>query len=282
MMAANQGQSGPIRIDGVAVGVHLAPNGVGQHSMGIDWLLRRIGAVDADAYGLREFDGHVVRSMPEWTRRDVSHEERLSLDVGPRPKRFSSTSSILCVEGSVEHALGETVRYSPNSVVTGAWDDSSFAVRGWDDEGRRIVDMLQEALETLDVAVWVSGDIDFGHGHFCVVRRSTLPDATVRAFDDDVAASRRLHDAAAATGIHERLAGIGPMTPLGRMRSYYALSPAWIDAETARRSLHPVKFFLNPAEQDRNNFGWFTVEELDQWIAGQGPIPKNPRKGKRP
>jgi hypothetical protein len=282
MMAANQGQSGPIVIDGETIGVHLAPNSVGQHAMGIDRLLRRMGADSADAHGIRSFDGYVSTSVPEWTRDDLSHDEKLWLDVGPKPRKLKSTSAVLCVEGGIQHAVGETARYSPLSVVTGAWDDSSFAVRGWDDAGRRIVDLVQEGLETRDLVIWVSGDIDMGHGHLCIARRSLVPAAMVARFDEDVAEQRRLHAAADATGIAERLAQIGPQTPFGRMRAYHALAPAWIDAETAQRSIHPVRFFLNPTEQDRNNFGWFTVEELDQWIIGQGPIPKNPKEGKRP
>lgn len=281
MMAANQGQSGPMRVDGETIGVHLAPNAVGQHGMGIEWLLRRLGAAEPDEHGLRTFDGHVSTAVPDWSRRDLSHDEKLYLDVGPKPLKLKSVSTVLCVEGGMEHAVGVTERYSPHSVVTGAWDDSSFAVRGWDDEGRRIVDLLQEAVETRDVATWVSGDIDFGHGHLCIARRSTTPAFLVRRFDEEVAATRRLQDAAAATGIAGRLEQIGPLTPFGRMRPYHALSPAWIDAETARRSAHPVKFFLNPTQQDINNFGWFTVEDLDQWILGLGPVPKDADQRKR-
>lgn len=282
MMAANQGQSGPMTIDGEIIGVHLAPDSVGQHSMGIERLLRHMGAASADAHGIRTFDEYVSTSVPEWARDDLAHDEKLWLDVGPKPRRLKSTSAVLCVEGHLAHAVEETVRYSPESVVTGAWDDSSFAVRGWDDAGRRIVDLLQEGLETCDLVVWVSGDIKFGHGHLCIARRSLVPAGMARGFDDDVAEQRRLHAAADATGIVDRLAGIGPLTPFGRMRPYHALAPAWIDPETAKRSAHQVRFFLNPVEQDRNNFGWFTVEELDEWIAGQGPIPKNSNEGKRP
>jgi hypothetical protein len=32
-------------------------------------------------------------------------------------------------------------------------------------------------------------------------------------------------------------------------------------------------YFLNPMRQQENNFGWFTVEELEQWMEGKGPIP---------
>jgi hypothetical protein len=53
---------------------------------------------------------------------------------------------------------------------------------------------------------------------------------------------------------------------------YYALSPSWLKSD--RESKHPVMFWLNPMDQQDNNYGWFTVEELEQWIQGKGPIPK--------
>ena len=53
-------------------------------------------------------------------------------------------------------------------------------------------------------------------------------------------------------------------------RAYLCLSPQWISGD--RKSQHPVMYWLNPADQDKNNAGWFTVEELDQWIAGTGPV----------
>lgn len=281
MMAANQQKTAPIVLEGTTVGVHLAPNYVGQHAMGVDWLLRRLGAGAKDEYDLRLFDGHVSTSVPEWSRADLEHEEKLYLDVGDRPKKLRSTSSVLCVEGNIEHATNECRRYSPLSLVTGAWDDSSFAVRGYGDEGRKIVDLVQEGVETCDLVVWVTSEIDLGHGHLCIARRSLVPDAMVEKFDAEIAEYRRLFDAAAATGIARRLEAIGPLSPLGRLRPYHALSPAWIRPHDECVSAHPVRFFLNPTEQGANNFGWFTVEQLDEWIEGRGPIPKNPKEGKR-
>jgi hypothetical protein len=282
MMAANQQHTGPIVVDGTTVGVHLAPNSVGQHAMGIDWLLRRIGAGPKDEYDLRTFDGHVAMSVPRWSRADLEHDEKLYLDVGPKPKKIHSTSSVLCVEGHVEHAASECRRYSPLSVITGAWDDSSFAVRGYGEDGRKVVDLVQEGIETRDLVIWLTSDMDLGHGHLCIARRSLVPEALVHGYDEEIAGYRLLFAAAAATGIAKRLEAIGPLSALGRLRPYYALSPAWICPGDECTSAHPVRFFLNPTDQGSNNFGWFTVEELDEWIAGRGPVPKNPKEGKRP
>ena len=62
-----------------------------------------------------------------------------------------------------------------------------------------------------------------------------------------------------ATGIEEVLKAAG--------KKWYALSPGWRD----KRKQH-VDFFLNPCEQERYDFGWFTVEELRQWARDEGPV----------
>ena len=87
--------------------------------------------------------------------------------------------------------------------------------------------------------------------------------AEMLARDED---ARRLQTTAEKTGIAKKLkkAGLG----------WYALKPAWRDffKDPVYRSKYKVIFFLNPEEQDKYNSGWFTVEELLQWIKGKGPV----------
>ena len=59
--------------------------------------------------------------------------------------------------------------------------------------------------------------------------------------------------------------------------SWYALKPAWRDffEDPVYQSEYKVIFFLNPEGQNKYNSGWFTVEELLQWIKGKGPVIRN-------
>jgi len=59
------------------------------------------------------------------------------------------------------------------------------------------------------------------------------------------------------------------------------MSPYWVGAfqslagrtgKPTDDTEHPVIFFLNPKDQVNNNHGWFTVEDLDKWISGTGPV----------
>jgi hypothetical protein len=82
--------------------------------------------------------------------------------------------------------------------------------------------------------------------------------------------ARQLQTAAEKTGIAKKLkkkAGL----------SWYALKPAWRDffEDPVYQSEYKVIFFLNPEGQNKYNSGWFTVEELLQWIKGKGPVIRN-------
>src|SRR3546814_19195425 len=82
-------------------------------------------------------------------------------------------------------------------------------------------------------------------------------------------------DLAEATGIKEKIDALPVHYGSLAMKRYFALCPKWTSPGLieGRTTAHPVIFFLNPAQQDKNNHGWYTVEELEQWLDGKGPVP---------
>ena len=52
-------------------------------------------------------------------------------------------------------------------------------------------------------------------------------------------------------------------------KEYHALRPAWKDDKKT-----VVHFWLNPYDQQKYNHGWYSVEELKDWINEKGPIIK--------
>lgn len=59
------------------------------------------------------------------------------------------------------------------------------------------------------------------------------------------------------SGIEKRLKAAG--------KGWYALTPD-------EQSDGSLRFYLNPTEQHINAYGWFTIEDLDDWIRGKGPV----------
>lgn len=144
-----------------------------------------------------------------------------------------------------------------------AWgsDDFGIAVR-LDTEGSDLIPELLEAFRARDVLIFQSGPSNpFGGSGLCIVIKSRVPDDWMDEARKQDIKWLDLQEAAEKTGIEKKLkkAGLG----------WYALIPNWDDQEAGT-----VKFFLNPHDQQANNFGWFTVADLKSWTKGEGPIPK--------
>jgi len=151
-----------------------------------------------------------------------------------------------------------------------AWDEQSFGIRvknEWDlPLGATILGQLYEAFIKHDVMICLGGQRNpFAGTGLIIAIRSRIPEeglAKMKAVDND---SLDLVKAAEATGVREKLKAAE--------KHFYALSPRWKPTDEDFETEHPVIFWLNPMEQHENNFGWFTVEQLLEWIDGKGPIP---------
>lgn len=163
-------------------------------------------------------------------------------------------------------------KHNPKSkqITIAAWSGQDFGVRTQNriiPEGRFNLGQIYEALQKKDALIFLAGAGNpfSNRGLYITIRSRMSPEMLeqMRTADEG---SLNLSAAAAATGIRARVDAAG--------KRYYALSPRFVHEAEKEKTVHPVIFWLNPTEQGTVNFGWFTVEELDQWIAGTGPIPK--------
>ena len=149
--------------------------------------------------------------------------------------------------------------YNPErEELIGYWGENDFAVLM---EDKSIVEEFVEAFSRKDIAVWVGASGPFRNGGLIIAIASRLPNDFVQEMTDADLDTIELQKAAARTGIHKLLKEAD--------QKYLALSPRWTD-----ESKTEVKFWLNPYDQTNNNFGWYTVEDLEAWVNGEGPIPK--------
>ena len=151
--------------------------------------------------------------------------------------------------------------------LAAAWDSAGFCVRATEPAARGFLRDLHASFLEGDVAVGLGRKRPFGNSPLTLVIVSRVPEAVVRKVEEDDLEAERLKAAADATGVVERLRAAG--------RTWYALSPRWTFDKSADRTGHPVMFWLNPMDQRANNHGWFTVEELDGWARGEGPVVKD-------
>lgn len=168
-----------------------------------------------------------------------------------------------------------------NEETVAAWDEEGFLIRTKTEQGK--LKELYEALKNGNAAVWLGGGkfLENAGLNVCIIDK--VPAHLKELMQNSDEDSRKLKEEAEKTGIKKKIDEKNDAwrkykeVECGRTvyeqppHGYYALSPAWINV--TRKSKHKVMFWLNPANQGKNNYGWFTVEELELWLQNKGPIP---------
>lgn len=165
----------------------------------------------------------------------------------------------------------ELRRFDKTIPLTCAWDESTFAVVAWGEKDKKNVRKLWDAFQRKDVAFWPNIGVFHLGGGLIFAIPSMVPAEDKQTMLDSDLDNKKLIEASKKTGIEEKVTEAG--------RRFFALSPKWAkyfkDPDYASKTKHEVIYWLNPMDQHVNNHGWFTVEELEQWIEGKGPIPKS-------
>ena len=150
--------------------------------------------------------------------------------------------------------------------IGGAWDGNGFGVVVPKENQKYCARILEikQAIENCDVAVFLGGGGVFENSGLNVAISSRIPKENIKMWEDGDQKNAKLYKDADETGIKKKLEDAN--------LKYYALSPSRPGKNM--KTKHKVVFWLNPRDQESVNYGMFTVENLEQWIKGEGPIPK--------
>lgn len=213
----------------------------------------------------------------EWGIKELSYAFSLNskaphglprLKINSLPEKYGFDKKALRVAFPLDdlYIAKQTKVYEGQDIGT-AWSERDFSV-AFDKKHKQYAKELNEAFERKDIAfMFMGAGGPFRNRGLCLMIASRLPQEMIDRLCDQDLEAERLQAADEATGIKQRLREAG--------KQYFALSPRFIDEgkQQERKTVHPVIYWLNPCDQDRNNHGWFTVEELDEWIEGKGPVP---------
>jgi len=258
--------------DGVAYAVHLKADFVAEHEQGIGGLHHWIGAVDESIDGIGRY------SMKK-DDRTLSRAEKLT-------SLFTKTIRITLPDGKPlsrklvglrfgsEDEAGKPSSWlirSPDVELSGAWDNRSFEIIGYTPEATQFIMELHSAILSGDFSLHIGRTGNpFDNGGLNISIASRIPEEQLLAVKEAHEGRRRLEDAAKATGIEDRVRARSQEVR-GNEFNYFALSPRWRGTDETSVSEHPVKFWLNPIGRQAKS-GWYTVEELDAWLEGHGPV----------
>lgn len=256
------------RLQGIALGFDFAA----EHEWGIKKLKEAFGIPDTKfPQGIKD---RQIRTLPEdlMIYREFSqkpeHDKRKKAETfGMLAYAYMGSWSKHPAENLKEATMRQAKPYDAWSkeeaqTLGAAWDESSFGIVVRERDLPKLRE-LKEAFEHHDIAIAPGKQRGFDRSHgltFVIVSR--LESEIFEKVLEADKAHQRLEEAADATGIIKRLKAA--------KKDYFACSPRWKNSD---ETTGEVVFWLNPMHQKDNNFGWFTVQDLDDWIAGIGRIP---------
>lgn len=278
-----------LEVDGQVIGVLLAADYTAEHEMGIRPLLASLSIDDQGMF----LDGRSMQRGESDYYTIVKFDKTSTYYLeGKKPIKTKEKVIALVHRDGFGNELSTAkmhgVRYKLDTDIAGAWDDREFFIAGWTDKGKQAVEMIAEGMKIGDLSIWTggAGGNPFSRNGLVIVRTSMVPEEQREQMRVADQARIDLTAAAQATGIIAKLDKFNQPAEANRPgdrltfrekpRGYYALAPQMISAEemVKRGTKHNVTFFLNPHSQTKYNHGWYTVEELEQWIKGKGPVIK--------
>lgn len=171
----------------------------------------------------------------------------------------------------------------PRKYMCCAWDSRSFGIVVALKKNRKRLRKIYDALMNIDAVIGLSSPIMLNNSGLVISIASKIPDIVaqdIKKRDED---QNKLKIASDDIGIVKRLEDICKADREAHGNSYYypkcgvyACSPKWAKdvAGALSNTKYDVVYWLNPRDQQKNNSGWFTVENLEAWIDNKGPIPK--------
>lgn len=255
-------QTAPIEHNGRVIGLNLGFDFAAEHEWGFKWAARHLGRPaepTAELFGVGARTTTTV--SPDFLIEILEHGDDLWLRGQPAWYARHGTLADDLKPGKGSHNMRSLVAALAHQPMVAGWDaDTGFCVGGKSAEARAAIQVAHQALVGGRCFILQSGGI-FGAGGLKLIDADLIPsevDERLRAAD---LSNLRLKEAVEASGIRARLEAAG--------RRYFALSPRWEDEAAGT-----FRFWLNPMEQDRNNYGWFSLADLEAWADGEGPIPK--------
>lgn len=263
--------------DGDVAGVCLGYDRCAEHEFGISPLQVALGIEQHDLLGV---ESRQIKTLPE---RGIAFKKAIKRFTVDRKRHSVPYATLLVtarpmqsddeINESLELSKYEfSARSYTKRLVDDQTDERHSILAAWGDRGFRVCAVgeapaarLQEIYDALlakDLCITLRGFGPFGGSGLCLVITSRISDETRAQVLADDMDHRRLIEKAKSYGLEEQIKAAG----LG----FFALSPEWANHERTE-----VRFWLNPWQQDKHNYGWFTPEEILAWTRGEGPVMMN-------
>ena len=165
-------------------------------------------------------------------------------------------------EKEIKNYVPKLLRHEEDEIAA-AWDENGFAITVHKTQ-KHLLEAIMKAMEESNLAMGIGVSHAFKNGGLKLMLVSAISEADKASIKESHEDANRLQKAAEKTGIVQFLRDKG--------KRWFALTPRWKSEN--KKSQYDVMFWLNPSSS-AHNYGWFTVEELQEWGDDKGPCMKN-------
>jgi hypothetical protein len=244
--------------NGELIGMTLGADYCAEHEWGIK-TTRSVFGCDDNAVGI---DRYRITQLPArfaWLETARKNKAGFIFDRYELPSTYDGLVKVMRSYPKEKHKENE---------FESAWSDGDFGVLSTDKSAIKHLRTIYEAIVNKNAIIMLGGGGVFQNAGLVIAIADKIPEATKTMWKEEHEAKIALTAEFKATGIEEKLRAAG--------KRWFALSPS-IFPNGFRNEHHNIServmlVFLNPQEQQKHNYGWFTIQELEQWANNEGPV----------
>lgn len=263
--------------DGFQVGISLGYDYCAEHECDISGIKESFGISEPtrECMGLKARTATLVpntllfleKKLKKTKNLPEAHYAVLAMDETAIQKQWD-------IEDRPTHFF-KNIRHKPfvNNLYV-EWGSTGFVIYVQKTENVGFLQQIHQAILAKDVCIGLGANSNpFARGGLNLL----IPSRLDKSFDEKTTEGDkeyfRLDDACNEAGLPDLQARLQKAG-----KRWYAMGPSWNIFKDKDGNVKETKFpiicFLNPMDQAKYNFGWFTLEDFEDWIENKGKIIK--------
>jgi hypothetical protein len=278
-------------VDDKFVGVSLGHDYCAEHEWGIEDMKKRFGIPDGSKKNMGVKNRQITKNSDTLVFKEETHKKAkyaiLYTGYKYRTQVESEATLPVCLDHYVDD-LRNNVEYDkkypkegrkPQDPLVTAWDGDGFGVGVMGEKEVGYLKDLYDAFQNNNVAIahinLMPGN-PFSNSSLSLLIVDRLPQAIL---DMMYSADKKHYDLVEyeeEIGMTKIKGKYGNKNGYNKSKYYMACSPRWINYEDPEKrneekkrckTQYDIQYWINYSDDD-NNCGWYTVEEIKEWLSG--------------